>query len=228
VGLAIPLLGLSFGALLTASGLALWGRFRRVEGLALATRAIKWMATGLLLAAIPFLWIENLPAVILQLTLMAAIVVPPVGRRQPLPWHDATTMLPALVLAGIGLFLVAGPAQVGRDAITITSLAPAIYGGLAARTLGEALGTLASPAASTSRLFDALYLLLTLATGTNALTTLWQRGIVWVGDPAESGLLGAWLAWSAAWLSPCRRPRLRAALIVVATLLLVVLALEAS
>jgi hypothetical protein len=228
VELAIPLLGLSFGALLTASGLALWGRFRQVEGLAPATWVIKWMTTGLLLAAILFSWIEKLPAVILQLTLMAAIVVPPIGRRQHLSWHDAMTVLPALILAGIGLFLVAGPAQTGRDAITFTSLAPAIYGGLAARTLGEALGALASPAASIDRMFDALYLLLTLAAGANALTTLWQHGVAWIGDPTESGLLGAWLAWSAAWSSPRKHPRLRAALIAVATLLLILLALRVS
>jgi hypothetical protein len=137
-------------------------------------------------------------------------------------------VLPPLVLAGIGLVLVAGPARIGGDAITLVSLAPAIYGGLAARTLGEALSALASPAAPMSRLFDALYLLLTLAAGAITLTTLWQRGVVWEDDPAESGLLGAWLVWSAAWLSPREHPRQRASLIAVATSLLILLALTAS
>ena len=100
--------------------------------------------------------------------------------------------------------------------------------GLVARVLGEALGTLVNPTATPSRLFDVLYMLLTLLVGAITLTTLWQRGVVWERSPAESGLLGAWLAWSAAWLSPCEHPRLRAALIAIATLLLVLLALKVS
>ena len=228
MGLAIPLLGLSFGTLLTASGLAFWGRFRRVEGLALATRAVKWMATGLLLAAVPFLWIGSHPALILHLALAAAIAAPSVDRHQHPQWYDAMTVLPALFLAGLGLFLAAGPAQARMSAITLVDLAPAIYGGLAARTLGEALGVLANPAAVMSRLFDALYLFLMLAAGATTLATLWERGIAWEGNSADSGLLGVWLAWSAAWLSPREHPRLRAALIATATLLLVLLALRVS
>jgi hypothetical protein len=104
-------------------------------------------------------------------------------------------------------------------------LAAAVYGGLAARVLSEALGTLASSDTPTSRLFDAVYLLLTLLVGADALTTLWQRGLVWDGNPNQSGPLGAWLVWSAAWLSPRERPRLRAVLTVLAAVLLVILAL---
>ena len=225
MGLAIPLLGLSFGTLLTASGLAFWGKFRQAEGLFLATRTVKWMATGLLLAAAPFLWIGSHPALILHLTLAAAIAAPSVDRHQHLQWRDAMAVLPALLLSGLGLFLATGPAQARMSALTLVDLTPAIYGGLAARTLGEALGALANPAAAMSRLFDALYLLLTLAAGATTLATLWEQGMAWEGNPADSDLLGVWLAWSAAWLSPREHPRLRAALIATATLLLVLLAL---
>jgi hypothetical protein len=108
------------------------------------------------------------------------------------------------------------------------SIVSIIYSGLAARVLSEALGALVSPTAAPGRLFDALYLLLTLLAGAGALTTLWQRGVVWERTARESGLAGVWLAWTAAWLSPRQRPRLRAGLIAAATLLLIVLALEAN
>ena len=52
------------------------------------------------------------------------------------------------------------------------------------------------------------------------LANLWQRGIVSSPNVSEGGLAGAWLAWGAAHLGPLTRPRLRAALIIVAALLL--------
>jgi hypothetical protein len=94
--------------------------------------------------------------------------------------------------------------------------------------LSEALGTLTNPITVPGRLFDALYLLLTMLIGANALANLWQRGMAWERSPGESGLLGVWLAWSAAWLCPRERPRLRAVLAAVAAVLLIVLALKAN
>jgi hypothetical protein len=216
---------LSLGALLTALGLALWNRSRQVSGLSPAIRAIKWTAAGLLLATTPLVWIGSRPALVLHLTLAAAIATPPAGRRHHLPRRDAVTVLPALALAGAGFFLDAGGTRFGGHTISAMSLAVAVYSGLAARVLGEALGRLANPAAPVSRLFDALYLLLTLLVGANALATLWQRGVVWEASPGESGLPGVWLAWSAAWLIPHARARLKAGLIAVAAILLIVLAL---
>jgi hypothetical protein len=103
-----------------------------------------------------------------------------------------------------------------------------ICGGLAARVLGEAVGAFVSPTAAPGRLFDALYLLLTLLVGANALATLWQRGAVWERTTGEGSLAGTWLAWSAAWLSPRQRPRLHAALVALAALLLIALTLTVS
>jgi hypothetical protein len=212
VGYAIPLIGLSFGALLTTTGLALRDGFRPMPGLAHATRVIRWGTGGLLLIAI--------------LPLMAAIAAPPT-RRNLSPRYNAITLLPALVLTGACFFLVMGSVQRG-DIASSTRLAAVVCGGLAARVLSEALGTLTSPTTVPGRLFEALYLLLTLLIGANALTNLWQRGLAWEGTSGKSGLLGAWLAWSATWLCPRERPRLRAVLAAVAAVLLIVLALKAN
>jgi hypothetical protein len=134
-------------------------------------------------------------------------------------------MLPALILVAISLYSVTGPVQ--PDAAdfepTLAGLALVAYAGLVVRVIGEALGSQVDPATPPSRLFDALYVAFTLLIGGNALLSLWQRGVVWEGDDTESGLVGAWLAWSGAWLSPLHRPRLRAAFITGAALLLLIL-----
>jgi hypothetical protein len=224
VGYAIPLIGLSFGALLTATGLALRDGFRPMQGLAHATRVIRWGVGGLLLIAILPLWVVGYSTLVLSLTLMAAIAAPP-PRGNLSSRYNAITLLPALVLTGVCLCLTAGFVKVGGDVASSASLVALVYGGLAARVLSEALGALASPTAVPGRLFDALYLLLTLLVGANALVSLWQRGLAWEGNPEANGLLGAWLAWSAAWLSPRTHPRLRAGLVAVAAVLLIMLVL---
>jgi hypothetical protein len=226
VGYVTPLIGLSLGALLMAVGLALWDGSRPVPGLAHAIRVIRWGTGGLLLIAILLLWVAGYSTLAISITLMAAIAAPP-ARRNLSPRYSAITLLPVLVLTGACFFLVMGPVQRG-DISSSTSLAATVCGGLAARVLSEALGTLTSPTTVPGRLFDALYLLLTLLTGANALANLRQRGVVWEGTSGESGLLGAWLVWSAAWLCPRERPRLRAVLAAVAAVLLIVLALKAN
>jgi hypothetical protein len=72
------------------------------------------------------------------------------------------------------------------------------------------------------------YVLLTLVVGSAALVNLWQRGMVWgSSDPVmQGGLAGAWLVWSADWFVPRRHPRLRAALTVMAALLLIFVAIR--
>jgi hypothetical protein len=224
VGYVAPLIGLSLGALLAAMGVALWDGIRPTPRLAHAIRVIRWGVGGLLLIAILPLWAAGDSALVFSLTLIAAIAAPPT-RRRPSPWYDANTLLPVLVLTGTCLFLITRLVQTGGNIASSVSLAAAVYGGLATRVLSEALGVLASPGTPISRLFDVFYLLLTLLVGANALTTLWQRGLVWEGNPDQSSLLGAWLVWSAAWLSPRERPRLRAVLAAMAAVLLVMLAL---
>ena len=227
MGYAIPLIGLSFGALLTVTGLALREGFRPMPGLAYATRVIKWKIEKLLLAAILPLWVVGHSALVLSLALMAAIAAPP-PRRNLSFRYNAITLLPVLVLTGACLLLITGLVQAREDVASSASLVATICGGLAARVLSEALGALAGSTVVPGRLFDALYLLLTLLAGANMLAKLWQRGLAWEGNPEESGLLGVWLTWSAAWLSPRSRPRLRAGLIAVAAVLLIILALGAG
>ena len=251
---ATPFIGLSVGMLLTALGLTLWNGFRQTTGLERTAQVISWIVGGLLLVAVPLLWSEahGHYTYALHLILMAAVAAPSIKSRHHFPWSDAIRMLPALVLSGIGLTLISENSQGTHYTALLTlpswiiqegllaqpltvSLAESwiflgmafmLCDGLTARVLGEALGTLANPAATPSRLFDILYMLLTLLVGATTLANLWQRGVAWEGSPVESGLLGTWLAWCAAWLSPRERPRLRAALIATATLLLVLLALK--
>jgi hypothetical protein len=226
VGYATPLIGLSLGALLTAAGLALWDGLRRRDRRARTIRLVRWVAGGLLLAAIVPLWITGDSALALSLTLAAAIAAPPT-RHRPSPWYATAALLPALILTGISFSQTAGFVR-GRLIAPPLSIVSIVYGGLAARVLSEALGTLVSPTAAPSRLFDALYLLLTLLTGAGALTTLWRRGVVWERTARESSLAGVWMAWTAAWLGPHEHPRLKAGLIGVAATLLIVLALGVS
>lgn len=224
MGYVIPLIGLSFGALITATGLALWDGFHPAPGLTRATRVIRWGVGGLLLVAILPLWAAGHSTLALSLALTSAIAAPPPRRSLP-SRYGAVTLLPVLVLTGVCLFLTTGLVRARGDVTPSTGLVATICGGLAARVLGEALGALANPTAVPGRLVDAFYLLLTLLIGANTLSNLWQRGLVCEASPEESGLLGVWLAWSAAWLSPRRRPRLRAGLIAVAAVLLIILVL---
>jgi hypothetical protein len=220
--LATPLVGIGLGALLTAVGLALWDGFGRVRGVAQAVRAVAWMTCVVLLLAALLLWTQDSrrSALVPQLIPMSVIAVPLI-RRHASAWRSAAAMLPALILVGISLYAATGPVQ--PDAAdfepSLAGLVLVTYAGLVVRVIGEALGTQVDPAIPPSRLFDALYAAFTLLIGGNALLSLWQRGVVWEENGTESGLVGAWLAWSAAWLSPLHRPRLRAAFITGAALL---------
>jgi hypothetical protein len=224
--LATPLVGIGLGALLTAVGLALWDTFGRIRGLAQAVRAVAWMTCAVLLLAALLLWTQDSrrSALALRLIPMAAIAAPLIGSHRSAR-RSAATMLPTLILVGIGLYSVTGPLQPDAAGLepTLVDLALVAYAGLIVRVIGEALGTQVDPATPPSRLFDALYVAFTLLIGGNALLNLWQRGVAWEGNGTESGLVGAWLTWSGAWLTPLHRPRLRAAFITGAALLLLTL-----
>jgi hypothetical protein len=228
---AAPLIGLGTGMLLAAVGLAVWNGLQQVKGAPHAIRAISWMASGFLLFALPFLWIEAHSRywIILHLTLMAAIAAPLTGRDRP-GWRNVIAVLPGLVLASAGFLLVVGAAlpEPRISELGLVGLALMVFSGFVARVLGETLVALVSPDTPPRRLLDALYLLLTLLVGANALVSLWRRGVAWEGSGSEGGLIGAWLAWSAAWLSRRWHPRLRAGLIAVAALLLILLMATAS
>jgi len=223
--------GLACGVLLTAIGLAAWEGSRQMSDLARAARVVNWLAGAILLAGALLAWWGD-PALSAPASrlLMMAVLAAPVGTRRhhskfwpkswpkpwSKPWGNVARALPALVLTGIALFGPFGPAS--TESGVLVSLMLVVCGGLGARALGQAL-SLASGAAWPCA---AAYALLTLLVGGVALVNLWQRGTVWSGRPGEGGLAGAWLAWSAAWLSLRRYPRLRAGLIIVAALSLIV------
>jgi hypothetical protein len=213
---ATILTGLASGTLLAAAVLALWDGFRPMPGIERAVQIVSWLAGALLLLGVLLAWLEThtLPA----LLLVAAVAAPQGLLRRPC-WSNALPLLPPLALAGIGLFWT--PTAGGGNALVV--LAAAICAGLGARALGEALRALAGqiPAEWPGL---ATYALLTLLAAGLALANLAQRGTVWSGNAAESGLAAAWLAWSAAWFTPRERARLRAGMNVAAVVVLVIVA----
>jgi hypothetical protein len=225
---AVIFTGLAFGALLAALGLALWDGFRQVPGLSLAVQAIGWLAGTLLLIAAVFAWHgQGISRNTAGLILMAALAAPPaIRRRHRASWGRVVRLLPALILAGIGFLRLSTPVTTEASSlpVTLSKLAVTICGGLGARTLGEALSELIAPPHHARESFAATYALLTLLVGGTALANLWQRGTVWGGGAGEGGLAGVWMTWSAASFSPRRRPRMRAALTILAALLLTALA----
>ena len=236
----VPFTGLACGALLAAAGLALWGGSRQdtstLDTMRSTVRVIRWVAGGLLIAGALLAWQERqtLPVSTPHLILMAALAAPPeIHRHRLARWAQVLLILPALGLAGAGLIRALGTveASVGSGPVTPNQVALTICGGLAARALGMAAGTFGvtqdDVAGSTPHLewpATAAYGLLTLIVGGTLLANLWQRGWAWDGTTGERSLAGVWLAWTAAWMTPRRSRRLRAAFIIVAALLLIVLA----
>ncbi len=225
--------GLACGTLLAAVGLALWDGFRQVPGLSHAVRAIGWLAGALLLIGALFAWQgdHSVSAPAMRLILIAALAVPPgIHRHRPPLRSNAMLILPALILAEAGLFWVSRPvaSEAVSPPVLPVELAVVVCGGLGARALGEALSKIVAQTPHGEWLPTVTYVLLTLLVGGTALANLWQRGTVWGGNTSEGGLAGAWLAWSAAWLSPRQRSWLRAGLIVVAASLLISMALRYS
>lgn len=220
------LIGLALGMLLTAAGLIAWSSLRgKPTQVALAAWPIRWVAGAILAAAALCAWIagRDSNALILHLTWMAAIAAPPNDRRLgPLRGRDIVSTLPALALATGSLIAVSGFVRIGPSPSPITPMRLALIAcnGVAARVLAEALAALVDPAAPLGRTLDILHLALTLLLGGTSLVHLWQRGVAWGELVGGEGLVGAWLAWSAALLCPGRHARLRAGLAIVATVLL--------
>jgi len=233
--------------LLAAAGLALWDGFRQVPGLSRAVDVNAWLAGALLLLGALLAWqgdrslstlvpspstplgVDSVEGRAPHLILMAALAAPPpprAHRRRYAPWGDTLRILPALALAGAGLFWNPEFIEMGagNSSPALVGLGVVVCAGLGARALGEALSEIAGSTPHLERSFVAAYALLTLLVGGTVLVNLWQRGAVWDGTAGQSGLAGAWLAWSAAWLGPRQPPRLRAGLIATGALLLTALA----
>lgn len=230
VSATLNLPALACGVLLGAAGLALWDGFRQTPGLARAVDSNAWLAGALLLVGALLAWqgysLSGPAPHLILMAALAALPLPRIPRRRSAPWSEAIRVLPALALAGVGLFWAPGPAAAGAGnaSLALVELGVLVCAGLGARALGQALSEMAGPTPHLEWPFAAAYALLTLLVGGTALSNLGQRGSVWDGTAGQSGLAGAWLAWSAAWWGPGQPPRLRAGLIGAASLLLIVLA----
>jgi hypothetical protein len=234
------LAGLACGALLTTAGFALWHALRPLPGLSQAVQALGWLAGALLLsgALSARLGGGGFPPWVPHLLLMAALATPAASRSLPGPrrsaalWDDFLRLLPPLALAWAGLLCtatlvggeVSGPPVGGGPPAQGLELAIVVCGGLGARALGQAFGEIVTSTPGVAWPSAAAYAWLTVLVGGVALASLAQRGSVWDGTPAETGLAGVWLAWSAAWLSPRQPARLRTALTAVTAAFLIALA----
>jgi hypothetical protein len=167
---------------------------------------------------------------------MAAVAAPPgisgsrhSHSRSRSHWSHIALLLPALVVASIGLLWaeVSASVDVTSPLVTPRELTILLCGGLGVRALGHRLSELvdAAPQAKAPSL-EAAYALLTILMGSTSLVNLCQRGVVWSGTTAEGELGGAWLAWSAAWLGPRQPSWLRALLTVAASISLISAALR--
>jgi hypothetical protein len=223
--------GLGCGTLLAAAGLVAWNGCQQVPGLSQAVRVIRWLAGGLLLIGAVLAWQgeDSLSTPALRLMLMAAWVAPPeIHRRSRSSRGSLMLILPALVLAGAGLFWTIESAQTETNSLpaTLAELTVITCGGLGARALGHALSEITASTPQVEWPSAVAYVLLTLLVSGTAMANLWQRGALWGGSTSEGGLAGAWLAWGAAWMGPRQRPRLRAVVVAVTALLLIVLAVR--
>jgi len=222
--------GLACGVLLVAIGLSLWGGSRQTPDLSRATRAIGWLAGAFLLVGALLAWQGDpgFSGVASRSLLMAALAVPVGNRRyHSSPWGSVMRALPALVLAGTALFW--SPRPIGGASsdfpAALAEFVIVVCAGLGARALSEALSEIVVSIPRVEWPSTATCVLLTSLVGLMGLVNLWQRGTVWGVTPGESILVGAWLAWSAAWLGGRWHPRRRAGLVIVAASLLVAAAL---
>jgi hypothetical protein len=235
--LSVPLTGLASGILLAAVGLTFRDARRQLPRLSPGLSLLGWLAgAALLLAAVVTVSQARGPlAPPLRLAVMAAIAAPPDAHSsQPARWRGVLRSLPALALSLLSLTLLLAPFRpsLGRaydlsdDAVAgVSVLLLTVCGGLGARSAGEALVGFREPELVGRWATDLAFAALTALVGGSVLASLLHRGVILAQSGSQAGLAGAWLAWAAAVWGPRRLPRLRAALEVIAALLLLRVAL---
>jgi hypothetical protein len=221
--------GLACGMLLAGTGLALWDGLHQVPGVSHAVHVIRWVAGAFLVVGVFLAWQgdHSLSAPAPRLVLMAALAAPAAFYRRSLArWSHVWLILPALVLTVAGLFWTSASIEAGAGSspVALVEMVVIVCGGLGARALAVALSESATLTPGVEWPSAAAHALLTVVVGGMALVSLWQRGSVWDGTAGESGLAGAWLAWTAARVGPRQSRWLRAVLTAVAAVLLAVLA----
>lgn len=241
------LLGFGCGMLFAAVGFCLWSGLAGDQALSRGARAVAWSAAAVLVVDALLAWGSGLPALesivgvvnggdlggpARSLILMAALAVPLKGKgSREARWSQAFLYVPALLLSAMALapMVMRSPDTVSStDWVTPIRFALAVCAGVGARAMGQALRAMMSGTFPGERSGALTYGLLTLVAGSAALANLWQRGRLWVGaDPVlRGGMAGAWLGWTADWLTPSRDVRLRAPLTVVAAVLLILAAIK--
>jgi hypothetical protein len=165
------------------------------------------------------------------LILMAALAIPlKMDAPERASWTSALLYLPAslLALAALIQMVTPGAAVPSGDWVTPVRFSLAVCGGLGGRALGQSLRVIVVGLPCVEWPGTLTHGLTTLLFGSASLVSLWQRGTMWGGaDPVlKGGIAGAWLAWSAAWLTPRRYSRLRGGLTIVAALLLILAAVK--
>lgn len=238
------LVGLAYGALVTAVGIAFWSGFRDMPHLSRGADWAAWAAASLLVLGVLLAWGSELPALewlvnsldeltvegsVASMILIATLAIP-LGAtyREEHRWSRVLLYVPALLMTAAALVWLIRSSGDDPNSSWVTPLrfSLAVCAGLGARTLGRSLQVMVEGTGQVEWSGRLTYGLLTLVSGSAVLVNLWQRGMVWTGvDPVtRGGIAGAWLAWSADWLARDADPRLRAALTTAAALLLVLVA----
>ena len=220
--------GLACGMLLVAFGVTVWDAYRQSPELHHAVQVVGWLAGAALSAGALLAWRHDvtLAAPVQRLLLMAAIASPQRAlHRHASPWQGALRIVPALLLAGAGLFLNVRPVSAEAGGVSFgpsgfAALAVIACGGMGTRALAEALSGIISATPPTGWTASGAYAALTLLVSGLALTYLWRRGTVWGETTSVAVLAGAWLAWSAAVIGRRLPSRPRNGLLVAAALLL--------
>jgi hypothetical protein len=237
VSIGVILSGLACGMLLVALGMTIWGaRIPRFQ-LSRVRTIIRWGAgSALLIAALAS---GRGDVRFAALAVMAALAVLPLTRRPRSVWQAAI----AILLTGLCLaWAIGAPADCALPSSPILLASIAAAGGLGAQAFdwpeerekeqsSEHDGETDRPNDAPAWMAQAAFAILTVTVGGVALVDLWRWGIAWYRPTHTSGLVGTWLVWAGAWegawmearIAPRHPWQLRAALRVLALVLLAIL-----
>lgn len=245
MSIGVILSGLACGMLLVALGMTIWGaRIPRFQ-LSRVRTIIRWVAgSALLIAALAS---GRGDVRLAALSVMAALAVLPLTRRPRSVWQAAI----AILLTGLCLaWAIGAPADCALTSSPILLASIAAAGGLGAQAFDrpekrekeqssehddEHDGETDRPNDAPAWMAQAAFAILTVTVGGVALVDLWRWGIAWYRPAHTSGLVGTWLVWAGAWegawegvwreawIAPRHPWQLRAALRVLALVLLAII-----
>ncbi len=200
--------GLACGMLLVGRGIAIWSARIPPHARFRITTLIRWIAGSTLL--IGALASGRGDVRFAALAIMATLAVLPLNRRS----QDTPSLTPALLLTGLCLaWAIGAPTTCTPSPSPILLVLIAAAGGLGAQAfdLKEDKSSdddddddddeTSQPNDAPAWMAEAAFVILTVTVGGVALANLWRWGVAL--QPAYiNGLVGAWLAWVAAWTAP--------------------------